>query len=134
MAGPSSTPRGTFCLLENALMPIRFAPAKSRFPVRSHAPACAPIARALASRAVERAANDNGPSPTARALNDQVLRAALRHFAEHGLSAARTARVKAEAALSAGDQQAFEWWLGITRTLDKRMAEGAERAVLSPAD
>ncbi|MEO0689068.1 MAG: hypothetical protein AAFY51_02085 [Pseudomonadota bacterium] len=122
------------CFLELALMTIRFAPAHSRLPARSRGPVCAPIARALASRAVERVANDDGPSPVARALNDQILRAALRHFAEHGLGAARAARVQAEAALSAGDTQSFDWWIGITRTLDKQMAEDAERAACALAE
>jgi hypothetical protein len=62
-----------------------------------------------------------------RDAHDQVLRAALRHFAQHGLSAAKTARAQAEAAFFAGDRQAYDWWLGITRTLDRRLAREAER-------
>lgn len=106
------------------------------------APACAPIARGLARRARERAANDNAraamPSPSAlparsrrHAPSEEILRAALRHFAEHGLGAARAARVRAEAAFFAGDRAAYDWWLEITRTLDRRLAleiaAGAER-------
>jgi hypothetical protein len=58
--------------------------------------------------------------------NDQILRAALRHFAEHGLGAARAARMQAEQAFFAGDRQSYDWWLGITRTLDRRLAKEAE--------
>ena len=105
-------------------MPIHFAAARNP----SNARACSPIARALVARAVERVANDNGPGDHSKALsNDRMLRAALRHFAEHGLGAAREARAFAEEAFYAGDTQAYEWWLGITRTLDRRLAMEAER-------
>ena len=59
------------------------------------------------------------------------MRAALMHFAEHGLGAARAAREKAEAAFFAGDRAGYDWWLAITRTLDRRMAIEAERAAIS---
>ncbi len=98
----------------NELMSIRFAAPNTP----GQAPACAPVARAMVRRAEERAANDNGnPVPS-----DEMLRAALRHFAEHGLGAARAAREQAEKAFFAGDRQAYDWWLGITRTLDRRLA------------
>ncbi|MEQ8411384.1 MAG: hypothetical protein RIB52_07500 [Erythrobacter sp.] len=119
-------------------MTIRFAAASGTW----NAPACAPIARGLVRRARERAANDNGsdtasedgasgaartrrsaPRRTRRdAPGEKVLRAALRHFAEHGLGAARAARVRAEAAFFAGDRAAYDWWLEVTRTLDRRLA------------
>lgn len=87
------------------------------------------------ARAIERVANDNGaPGGEAfdkRASSDQMLRAALRHFAQHGIGAAREARAQAEKAFFAGDRQAYDWWLGITRTLDRRLAAETER--LSPA-
>ena len=92
-------------------MTIHFAAARSA--------SCSPIARALARRALGRVANDNG-APTVS--TDRVLHAALRHFAEHGMGAAREARAKAEEAFFAGDRQAYDWWLEITRTLDRRMA------------
>ena len=108
-------------------MPIRFAAANA--PRRT--PACSPIAKALAARAMERVANDNGLSSqdNARAelANDQILRAALRHFAQHGLGAARVARAQAEKAFFEGDRQAYDWWLGITRTLDRRMAAATDK-------
>lgn len=108
-------------------MPIHFAAAR----VPGRAPACAPIARAMAARAMEHVANDNGNGSASQAANDQILRAALRHFAQHGLGAAREARAKAEEAFFAGDRQGYQWWLGITRTLDRRLARQAE--MLSPS-
>ncbi|WP_234033057.1 hypothetical protein [Erythrobacter rubeus] len=76
----------------------------------------------MARRAVEHAANDNGDTGPA----DDLMRAALRHFAKHGLGAARAAREQAEDAFFRGDRQAYDWWLGITRTLDKRLAAEAD--------
>ncbi|MEE4205300.1 MAG: hypothetical protein V2I39_03350 [Erythrobacter sp.] len=107
-------------------MTIHFAAAHGT----ASAPACAPIARGLVRRARDRAANDNaapapaGALPRARrtAPSEDVLRAALRHFAEHGLGAARAARLRAETAFFAGDRAGYDWWLEITRTLDRRLA------------
>ncbi len=62
--------------------------------------------------------NDNGTD----GKGDELLHAALRHFAEHGLAAAHRARKQAEAAFFAGDRQAYKWWLDICRALDRRMA------------
>ena len=122
-------------------MTIHFAAASGMVP----APACAPIARGLVQRARERAANDNpgpaGPSHTApyhagparlrrqpvTPPSETVLRAALRHFAEHGLGAARAARTEAERAFFEGDRAQYDWWIAITRTLDRRLAEETER-------
>lgn len=105
-------------------MSIRFAapPTPGRYP------ACSPIARALAGRAIERAANDN----CAPEAHDQMLRAALRQFAQHGLGAARSAREQAEKAFFAGDRQSYDWWLGVTRTLDRRLALEIERQAAFP--
>lgn len=111
-------------------MPIHFAAPS----IPGRAPACSPIAKAMVARAVERAANDNGEgAAAARLANDQLLRAALRHFAEHGLGAAREARAQAEKAFFDGDRQAYDWWLGITRTLDRRLAAEAEKFEHQPA-
>ena len=63
-------------------------------------------------------ANDNGDLPD----SDLLLHAALRHFAEHGISAARAARAQAEAAFFTGDRAGYDWWLAICRTLDRRLA------------
>jgi hypothetical protein len=65
------------------------------------------------------AANDNVRSRG----DDRMLRAALRHFAAHGLGAAEAARSNAETAFFAGDRNEYRWWLGICRMLDRRMAE-----------
>lgn len=99
-------------------MTLHFAPARST--VRS------PLARAFARRTIARAANDNHDPVTAKS-HDQMLHAALRHFAEHGLGAAQEARKQAEKAFFAGDRQTYDWWLGICRTLDRRMAEEMTR-------
>lgn len=85
----------------------------------------APLARVLARRGADRAANDNGP---AQRVEDLMLHAALRHFAAHGLGAAREARKQAEKAFFAGDRQSYDWWLGVCRTLDRRLAAQLVRA------
>ena len=64
-------------------MPLHFAAARSA--------AHSPIARALARKALARAANDNGDAAHMQAEAssfDHMMRAALRHFAEHGMGAA----------------------------------------------
>ena len=99
-------------------MTLHFAAARSA--------ARSPVARALARRSIARAANDNG-DPSANQGNDQMLHAALRHFAEHGLGAATEARNQAEKAFFAGDRPSYDWWIGICRTLDRRMAEEMDR-------
>lgn len=66
-----------------------------------------------------RAANDNIHGTS----NDALLKAALRHFAEHGLCAAEQARKNAERAFFAGDRPTYRWWLAICHALDRRMAE-----------
>ncbi|MGB3472386.1 MAG: hypothetical protein WBA51_16350 [Erythrobacter sp.] len=85
------------------------------------------MARALVRRASRRTANDNGIVGGLPAADERVMQAALRHFAQHGLGAARAAREQAETAFFAGDRAAYDWWLSITRTLDRRLAEEAER-------
>lgn len=105
-------------------MTVHFAAARST--------ARSPLARALARKAHGRAANDNGRPHEA---DDAMLHAALRHFAAHGLGAARAARKQAEAAFFAGDRQAYTWWLGVCRTLDRRLAAQLVRATgASPID
>ena len=97
-------------------MPIRFA---------ARANALAPrLTPQAARRAVRRPANDN----PAGVDDEALLQAALRHFADHGLAAARQARIRAETAFFAGNRPAYRWWLGICRILDQRMAREMERA------
>ncbi len=67
------------------------------------------------------AANDNGGGIGGEAL----LHAALRHFAEHGLSAAGRARDNAEAAFFAGRSDDYRWWMAICTALDRRMTAAA---------
>jgi hypothetical protein len=85
----------------------------------------APLARILARRGADRAANDNRPGQRG---GDHMLHAALRHFAAHGLGAAREARKQAEKAFFTGDRQSYDWWLGVCRTLDRRLAAQLVRA------
>jgi len=82
-----------------------------------------PVARVLSRRAIPHVANDNGET----VASDRMLHAALRHFAEHGLGAARAARANAEQAFFAGDRERYDWWLGVCRTLDRRMAQEVEQ-------
>jgi hypothetical protein len=91
-------------------MSIRFAAPPQALVVR--------LSGARARAAVARPDNDNDAPPSTEAL----LHAALRHFAEHGMAASSHARRRAEAAFFAGDRKAYRWWLGICRTLDRRMA------------
>ncbi len=102
-------------------MTLRFAPARTT--------ARSPIARALARKALAHAANDNGdPGPA----DDLLLHAALRHFGMHGLGSARIALGEAERALAEGDRQGHDWWIGICRTLDRRLADGFANGGRSP--
>src|SRR5687767_3741837 len=91
-------------------MSIRFAAAR-------HGETC--VRRVLTARERGTAANDNG----AELGGDRMLRAALRHFAVHGLGAAEAARAEAETAFFTGDRTEYRWWLGICRMLDRRMAD-----------
>jgi hypothetical protein len=91
-------------------MPIRFATPPAAQPNRLDAP--------KVHEACRLPANDNGADRT----SDAMLHAALRHFAEHGLAAAQSARRQAEAAFFAGDRQTYQWWLEICRALDRRLA------------
>lgn len=106
-------------------MTVYFAAARSAI--------SSPVARALARRTPGRSANDNCDAGSIQA-NDNVIHAALRHFAVHGLGAARQARVQAEAAFFAGDRQGYDWWLGICRALDKRIAGQLEAEAGSGTD
>lgn len=110
-------------------MTIRFAAATASDLAARRLPACQPVARALVARAMERVSNDNASAESAQsqAYNDKVLRASLKHFAENGMGAASIARAQAQAAFSAKDRQSFDWWLAITRTLDRRLAAQVER-------
>jgi hypothetical protein len=63
------------------------------------------------------AANDNHEGIGGEVL----LRAALRHFAEHGLSAASRARKNAESAFFDGRSDDYRWWMAICAALDRRM-------------
>lgn len=91
-------------------MTIRYSAALPS--VRNYAP------KGVGRLPVVRAANDNPRD----VRNDPVLRAALRHFAGHGLGAAADARHRALTAARNGDQDGYSWWLGVCAKLDRRMA------------
>lgn len=77
------------------------------------------------------AANDNGPlALKSLKVGEATLHAALRHFAEHGLAAARLARVAAEKARADNDERTYAWWLEICRALDRRMARDLDRQAI----
>ncbi|AKM06630.1 hypothetical protein AM2010_543 [Pelagerythrobacter marensis] len=82
-----------------------------------------PLARILRRPALMKPANDNCLARS----DDRMLHAALRHFARHGLGAAREARRQAEHAFFAGDREMYDWWHEICRTLDARLARGLDR-------
>ncbi|MGE3690957.1 MAG: hypothetical protein AB7F98_06215 [Novosphingobium sp.] len=91
-------------------MTIRFAASKTS--------GSTVISRILSSGIPHGAVNDNGDP----VCSDLLLKAALRHFAEYGLSAAERARENAEAAFFAGSREDYQWWLSICSALDRRMA------------
>lgn len=76
------------------------------------------FARTHMVRILAQAANDNDDN----GRRDAILRAALKHFAQLGLAAASDARDKARTAHFAGKPDDYRHWLGICRTLDRRMA------------
>jgi len=93
-------------------MTIHFAAAVSRAGPR--------LQPAQARAMCRQAANDNGEEP----VKEAILHAALKQFAMHGIGAAAHARQQAERAFFAGDRETYDWWLGVCRMLDKRMAAG----------
>lgn len=65
-------------------------------------------------------ANDNLPARRADLFADARVQAALRLFAEHGLSASDRARAAAANANAAGDADHAAWWRDISRILGQR--------------
>lgn len=96
-------------------MPVYFAAARSV--------AASPVARVLARRTVPQAANDEADNPIANA----TLRAALFHFAEHGLGSAGAAHEWARRAFALGDKAAGREWAAICAAFDRRLASEFER-------
>lgn len=82
-----------------------------------------PLARVFSRRRVGTPANDNGGTNN----DDVLLRAALKHFAKHGLNAALDAQSMAEDAFFAGDRQGYDHWLGVCRSLDRRLADALQK-------
>jgi len=77
------------------------------------------VARVLRCPAARPAANDGDEG----LLQDYLLQSALRHFARHGLGAARQAGNIALRAHREGDSIGFQHWLAICRKLDRRLAD-----------
>ncbi|MBI1401992.1 MAG: hypothetical protein GC147_02105 [Porphyrobacter sp.] len=104
-------------------MPIRLAPAHD--PARTAGRHAA--GRGLVSRVRIMAANDNGDGVAAGTAGafDPLLVDALRHFARHGLDAARVAQGEAERAALAGDAPGAAHWIAITGLFDRRLAAAA---------
>ncbi|MGB3738905.1 MAG: hypothetical protein WA948_06070 [Pontixanthobacter sp.] len=97
-------------------MTVHFAAARTQ--------SASTVARILTRRRVRNAANDNYTTMG----DDTLVAAALRHFAAHGLRAANDAKEEAERAFCAGDRKRYLWWLGVCRTLDRRISDTMERA------
>ncbi|WP_068862168.1 hypothetical protein [Erythrobacter dokdonensis] len=106
-------------------MSIRLAPAldPARYAGRGAA------GRGLVTRVRVLAANDNGTAPEAADGGfDPVLVTALRHFARHGLDAARVAHAEARRAAADGQAQEAAEWIAITAMFDRRLAASAARS------
>jgi hypothetical protein len=88
------------------------------FAAAIHNPGSHRLSKALARAVMAPPANDNDQPDGL----DQMLHAALRQFAQHGIGAAAHARNQAERAFFVGDHDTYQWWLGICRTLDRRLA------------
>ena len=101
-------------------MPVYFAAARSV--------AASPVARVLAKRALPQAANDEASDPVA----DATLRAALLHFAGHGLGSAGAAHEQARRAFVLGDTAAGREWAAICAAFDRRLASEFDRDVALP--
>jgi len=95
-------------------MTIRFAAARDRNKIRQV------ISLSRPGTPVPLSANDNGYEA---ANDDAALTEALKHFATHGVSAARRASDKAMTAHKSGDSEEFDWWLSVCRVLDRRLAD-----------
>lgn len=100
-------------------MPIHFAAARRRND--------SVVARALSAPVPAWFANDNARPGAPAAIDNPAMRAALLHFARHGLAAADVARDAAEAAALAGDSAAYGEWFSLCRTLDRRKGAALAR-------
>ena len=63
--------------------------------------------------------NDNA----AQRLDDAMLIGALRHFAQHGISAAEHARSQALMADHESDHETSQYWIAICDQFDRRLAD-----------
>lgn len=101
-------------------MPIHFA--------GSRRPSASPLTRCLARPAWVAAQNDNGGvGGNVAQVDTPLLRAALEHFAVHGLGAANAAIDLADSARATGDAAGQHHWTAVCRMLDRRLAERRSR-------
>lgn len=110
-------------------MSIRLAPAHC--PARTAGRHAA--GRGLLTRVRVMAANDNAGEAADEAEAgsfDPVLVAALRHFARHGLDAARVAHAEAGRFAREGNAPVAAEWLAITGMFDRRLAATARRELI----
>lgn len=104
-------------------MSVRFAPARCA--------ARSPIAKVLARGTVGPIANDHDREEGFSTMSD-MTKAALQHFAEHGLKAVPVALGNASLAAAAAQNDDYRLWLGICRELDAGAAarfEAAQRSL-----
>lgn len=81
------------------------------------------ISFARGTRLPLRACNDNAVP----ADPDLMMRAALHHFAAHGLGAARVAAERATGSWKAGKERETRQWLAICRMFDRPLAVNTAR-------
>ena len=103
-------------------MTVRFASARCA--------ARSPLARVLSRGEIGAAANDS-EGQEARKIMSDTTKAALLHFAEHGLRAVPVALTNATLAASAAHEEDYRHWLGICRALDRRAALRVEAGLLA---
>lgn len=100
-------------------MTVRFASARCA--------ARSPLARVLSRGEIGAAANDSAGQEARKIMSD-TTKAALRHFAEHGLRAVPVALTNATLAASAAHEEDYLHWLGIAHELDAGAAARFEAA------
>ena len=84
----------------------------------------------LTPRGPARPANDNGRALGELMAEPAMMRAALLHFASHGLAAADRARDLAEVAHEEGREGDYRHWLAVCRMLDRRLAVHLEKSAV----
>ena len=76
-----------------------------------------------AELAVTATANDNA---AANPLDNAIVTAALRLFAQHGLASAQRAVENAESCFWANDPLGHKWWMAVLRQLDNNLVASTQ--------